>query len=154
MTTAYRDRLERELARIRSVADDFEAALRVEALLNGTGESPSKVLELKVDTPKKTSGQITIRKVDAPAEDERKPKQRKGKPIADHAVWRERAMDYIRANGPAKSGDLLAAFGIANGSKSEKQVLYQVMYELRRSEQLVRGDDLVYRLPQGGRNGG
>jgi hypothetical protein len=149
MTSAYRDRLERELARIRSVADDFEAALRVEALLNGTGESPSKVLELKADDPKKTSGKITIRKI---AADEPVPVEKPGKPkrvrqSADHQLWRGRVMDYIRAHGTAKSGELLEHFGIANGSKAEKQVLYQVMYDLRRLKQLARGDDLVYRLP-------
>jgi len=149
MTTAYRDRLERELHRIRSVADDFEAALRVEALMNGPGDTAQKVLELKADDPKKTSAKITIRKIaaDTPAPVEKPGKPKRVRQSADHQLWRGRVMDYIRKHGSAKSGQLLEAFGIANGSKSEKQVLYQVMYDLRRLQQLARGDDLVYRLP-------
>jgi len=150
MTTAYRDRLERELHRIRSVVDDFEAALRVEALMNGTGDEPApKVLQLKAEPEKKTSGKITIRKIaaDTPAPVEKPGKPKRVRQSADHQLWRGRVMDYIRANGTAKSGELLEHFGIANGSKAEKQVLYQVMYDLRRLQQLARGDDLVYRLP-------
>ena len=149
MTSAYRDRLERELHRIRSVADDFEAALRVEALMNGPGDTAQKVLELKADDPKKTSGKITIRKIaaDEPVPVEKPAKPKRVRQSADHQLWRGRVLDYIRANGTAKSGELLEHFGIANGSKAEKQVLYQVMYDLKRLRTLIRGDDLVYRLP-------
>lgn len=148
MTTAYRDRLERELSRIRSVADDFEAALRVEALLNGTGESQSKVLELKVDTPKKTSGAITIRKVvEEPVEPPvaaapAKKAPRKAK--ADHAMWRERVLTRLRENGPASSTQLLKHFRLHNASKGEKQVLYQVMYDLKRLGMATRDEEMVY----------
>ena len=148
MTTAYRDRLERELARIRSVADDFEAALRVEALLNGSAAASEataqKVLELRADVPKKTSGKITIRKVvteDTPAA---APTKKPRKANADHSMWRERVLTRLRENGPASSTALLKHFKLSNASKAEKQVLYQVMYDLKRLGMATRDEDMVY----------
>jgi len=138
--SSYRERLQRELGRMRSVVDDFEAAIRVEALMNGTGETAQKVLELKADAPKKTSARITIRKVTGPE----KPERSRSNPERDR--YRESVLAYIDKRGPTRTSELMEHLGIAESTKETKQVLYQVMYDLKRLGTLVRGDDMVYSL--------
>lgn len=101
-----------------------------------------KVLHLKAETSeKKTSGKITIRKVTGPAD---RPK-RSHRDNPDRDRYRSSVLGYIDEHGPTRTSELMEHLGLADSSKETKQVLYQVMYDLKRLGTLIRGDDMVYR---------
>lgn len=140
MSTTYKDRLERELAKIRQVALDFEAAIRVDNLLNGRTEDAPKVLELRASLPVKTekpsTGPITIRKIA-----ERKPA---GEVRRIRDGLRASVLGHIRERGPCATGALIERFDMKQASKYDKQQLYQTLYEMKASGELLKDDRGVF----------
>lgn len=148
--TSYKDRLERELTRIRQVASDFEAAIRVDNLLNGRSDDAPKVLELRADIPVKRekpaalSGPITIRKVGKPVVNRHGATRAETKALRDG--YRDRIIAFLTASGPSKSAGVVEHLGLAEATPDEKQHVYQTLYALRVGGVLKKGDGGVYRL--------
>ena len=146
--SSYLEQIDALLAAKHREIEELEIARGVLLRLSAT----PKPLALKAETPK-VNGSITIRKVDAPKPSHKKKRDYpadRAKPGVLGGLRAEKQADimaYLAANGPAKSGAILESFGLSNGTKEQKQQIYQAMYELKVQGKVVRDDEsLIYRL--------
>lgn len=138
--SSYLEQIEQKLQQKHREIIELEIAHRVIEGLKAENE-PTKAQALKIEAPK-ASGKITIRRaLAAPA---------KGGGTVGGKAERERYRSGVRAylaeHGPVRTSTLMEHFGIADGTKAEKQVLYQVMYDMKRVGELIRDDEMVYHL--------
>ena len=58
---------------------------------------------------------------------------------------RRMVLDRLK-EGPATSADIINEFGLAGGTKSEKQTIYQALYDLKVQGLASKNPDLIYSL--------
>lgn len=111
-----------------------------------TAEEPAAdtAITIRRTTPKPTAAPAKATKAD-------KPKAAKGVPAParteDKAALKEKVLSELAVS-PRKSGDLIEKFAPPNPDKAEKQFVYALLYDLKRTGVVTRDEESLYRLAQ------
>ena len=146
---SYLEQIDDLIAYHRNELEQLEVARQVIARLGSNGGSPPKAA---AEQPAADTG-ITIRRIDQPATEKAPKAKPKGAARSvsaparteDKALLKEKVLSEL-AIAPAKSGDLIEKFAPPNPVKAEKQFVYALLYDLKRTGIVVRDDEALHSL--------
>jgi len=145
---SYLEQIDDEIAYHRTELEQLQIARQVIARLgNSNAQPPAEKPAAAADTS------ITIRRVDQPASEKAtkavKPKAPRGVSAParteDKAILKQKVLSEL-AIAPLKSGDLIEKFAPPNPVKAEKQFIYALLYDLKRTGVVSRDDEALYSL--------
>jgi len=149
---SYLEQIDDEIAYHRTELEQLQIARQVIARL-ATG-SNSKPTPPVIEHQAADTG-ITIRRLEQSAPDNKASKAAKPKTAArgvsaparteDKAILKQKVLNEL-AIAPLKSGDLIEKFAPPNPVKAEKQFIYALLYDLKRTGVVSRDDEALYSL--------